>query len=809
MPGIPLKDLETTLPSLRQLVGSVKGEEYFRGLDPKVIVPVTYAVEDNDVVENTPITDYNIPSITTSKEGDTALTELGRMFVYDEGNSKWVLWFTFNPVDGKVYTNNTLTGDGSVSNKLSVNTSVVALKGDLNPLLKGVDNGGGTFDFSKHDGTDSFTIYETRIISDVDALRNEVGRYDKEVIFLEGYHPGIKGSGNGLLYWDEDSTETDNGGTIFQVTGLPTGRWKRIVKYSLKIEDFGAYGDGITDDSEFVESALNYTRSVNGKLECSAGKTYLIEQNVSISMDGVSYLEWDLMGATLDFQSGGGLSLGQAIPFLETTTATDLIKGATKFDVNDTTGVSKGDLVFIVSPVEWVSGIYLQQTYTIGDVDGNTIYVDGLIVGDISEQQKTDASVVGDTVVRFYKLSKNLTLRNGNITSTTRDGASTLLYLRCQDQYLIENIAVYQPNRSGVYTIYCGKGQIHNCTTVDSGYVEGDQGYNSVPSSPSGLSYGYGFITANSYVTHFIGCHSYSGWHGFDVARGQTFAIFNDCVIHKDAFGFSSHEGSWSFEIYNSEVLGGLCVTTRSAELIIKDCKFTTSLSRCIIGNGSHQSLIVSGNILDVSGGGSGNVFYFNAPYPLYCYSAQEAYTEISRNTIVGAGNTSKLGYRGDVIISDNYIRSLSTTSTSNNITVYNNGISGNKVMITKNNLHNYGTQSAFSIGGSDSGKIFIVDNLTEGTAPITNSFLIYLNNICTEIHLINNISKGYTGIVRMNKDGNIFKIIQNNYASARIITVDSPHSATVSNLINNTYGSVVFVGSVTITNDVNNTLLQ
>jgi hypothetical protein len=61
----------------------------------------------------------------------------------------------------------------------------------------------------------------------------------------------------GDFYWDAVSVEADNGGTIFQVTGTTTGRWKRIYSGSVSVKWFGAKGDGIALDSSSIQNAIN------------------------------------------------------------------------------------------------------------------------------------------------------------------------------------------------------------------------------------------------------------------------------------------------------------------------------------------------------------------------------------------------------------------------------------------------------------------------------------------------------------------------------------------------------------------------
>jgi hypothetical protein len=71
---------------------------------------------------------------------------------------------------------------------------------------------------------------------------------DGDSLEILGYYTAGDGGG-GTFYWDATSTETDNGGTVIQATGVTTGRWLRVFSGAVNVKEFGAKGDGITDDT--------------------------------------------------------------------------------------------------------------------------------------------------------------------------------------------------------------------------------------------------------------------------------------------------------------------------------------------------------------------------------------------------------------------------------------------------------------------------------------------------------------------------------------------------------------------------------
>lgn len=104
----------------------------------------------------------------------------------------------------------------------------------------------------------------------------------------------VNDGGGGKFYWDAVSEETSNDATIVAITGVTIGRWKRVMNGpNLKVEWFGAYGNGENDDTEFIQNCLNYFPSssdINFTLPLNSGsinfpreKTYRITDSLILS----------------------------------------------------------------------------------------------------------------------------------------------------------------------------------------------------------------------------------------------------------------------------------------------------------------------------------------------------------------------------------------------------------------------------------------------------------------------------------------------------------------------------------------------
>lgn len=103
----------------------------------------------------------------------------------------------------------------------------------------------------------------------VSNLRARAGTAGATIV-LSGYYATGDGGGD-QFYWDNTSTDADDGALTFAVAGVSTGRWKRKILGSKEVDvrHFGITGGGI-DESTKIQTMFN---TLSGKVRLSWGNT--------------------------------------------------------------------------------------------------------------------------------------------------------------------------------------------------------------------------------------------------------------------------------------------------------------------------------------------------------------------------------------------------------------------------------------------------------------------------------------------------------------------------------------------------------
>lgn len=161
-----------------------------------------------------------------------------------------------------------------------------------------------TGDFNNQaDLINNFTVE----LANVATLRATDGVTDGRTVSLVGYTTNGDGGG-GEFYWDAASTATDDGGTIFKVTAVTTGRWIRSVSDVINAKMFGVKADG-TDDTARQQAAIDYCVANDLQLYNPAGD-YALESGLTVTLPNntLKGFAWscDGRGVTRFFYSGAG-----------------------------------------------------------------------------------------------------------------------------------------------------------------------------------------------------------------------------------------------------------------------------------------------------------------------------------------------------------------------------------------------------------------------------------------------------------------------------------------------------------------------
>ena len=100
-------------------------------------------------------------------------------------------------------------------------------------------------------------VYAISEATGLRSLTSDVGNY----VYAACYSDETAPNGGGLFYWSPESVADDDGGSVFQVNDVATGRWVRTGMSVANVSWFGAVLDGQSDDTGAMVSAFNYAIS--------------------------------------------------------------------------------------------------------------------------------------------------------------------------------------------------------------------------------------------------------------------------------------------------------------------------------------------------------------------------------------------------------------------------------------------------------------------------------------------------------------------------------------------------------------------
>ena len=181
---------------------------------------------------------------------------------------------------------------------------------------------------------DSVDLSKVITINSLSDLKDKIGygKHKPPTIWISGYHTkGDNAFGSHIFEWDKNCTENHNGGTIIDLDAdFPTdwtdgtqvnnwynygsvtsGRYKLKYNGAVNAKWFGAVGDGITDDTLAIQSAINSIKDTGTIL---IDGSVLVKDKIIIDSKNISL--YGINDSIIEFSSNGGIEYTNFISYI-------------------------------------------------------------------------------------------------------------------------------------------------------------------------------------------------------------------------------------------------------------------------------------------------------------------------------------------------------------------------------------------------------------------------------------------------------------------------------------------------------------
>ncbi len=323
----------------------------------------------------------------------------------------------------------------------------------------------------------------------------------------------------------------------------------------INVKQFGAVGNGIVDDTNSLQLALNAAK--NGALIVPSGiykLTKSITGECSVVGEGKCILK--AVGEHSDF-SGGILTLNGEYDDLVRVLIADSEKGDISISINDTTGIEVNDVLLISNPNDYSWSSYRNyyragEAVYVSSIDGNVVYLTNKIFG----SYKTTDNISVYKMKNKYCLVRDIVIDGyDNGEGDKPDKSVVGLQIRRFDNVTVDNVTASKSSSSAISLSTCVRSKVVNCN-----------GYKVIPDRSLGLS--YGLVLNNCQDIVISNCYLYGVRHG--LAIGGTEHIvnrnlnINSCTINSigtdasaDVHGNAEYVYYRDCTIYNGALYSG------------------------------------------------------------------------------------------------------------------------------------------------------------------------------------------------------------------------------------------------------------
>lgn len=303
--------------------------------------------------------------------------------------------------------------------------------------------------------------------------------------------------------------------------------------------DYGAVGDGVTDDTDSLQAAID--AAAGKRLWIPAGR-YITSSELTVASNTEITMS---DSAIIDISDWApAVSLGGSRAFnisgtsgTSTSVGSDIALNAYDITVSSTTGFSDGDMVEITSTEPLFAGYSNRYKGWVTIVDS---VLSGTVIRIANNSPFAIDAVGGSYTATFKRFNpvKNVTIRGGKIVGGGFEKGHTGIYTSIYKNLTIDRVVIDSCEASGVWLGTGIQGLVSRCQIMNATSPEyiGGLGYGVLIGS------GYGTVISNNY---FERCrHS--------VASGGTPTPFN--AIIKDNYSYNCGLGTPDYDCHGATI---------------------------------------------------------------------------------------------------------------------------------------------------------------------------------------------------------------------------------------------------------------
>lgn len=166
----------------------------------------------------------------------------------------------------------TLTGTWATDQNNVVSVGDAALRTDLGKTTLGSPGA-------------SYIGRANQVVVSIAELRQLLKTSASKFAFALGYHAAADGGGGPYYYDAADTTTADNGGSV--IVAADGGRWKLAHNGVLSVKQFGAKGDGSTDDTAKIQATIDAFTFGMGRVDIPPG-TFILTATLNVTKSYVA-----------------------------------------------------------------------------------------------------------------------------------------------------------------------------------------------------------------------------------------------------------------------------------------------------------------------------------------------------------------------------------------------------------------------------------------------------------------------------------------------------------------------------------------